>query len=198
MKKNSLRAFSLFIALAFVSACAGIKQETFVLSGGKTIDYIHGKVDADGQTGVFRDAYLDGAPVLTHFGHGQSLLGQVLQGTASSAMIAGGMVGAAAVLRPTRINESNDFNNSQGQAQSQEQGAYSGSHSESNPILVNKNKSSSSSEANPILVNSNSNHNSSKNTNISGSYASGGNVKIGDIGGGDGGNPGCAKAKNGC
>ena len=111
----------LMLILALTVGCVGIQQQSFKLADGTTIDYIHGKVDADGQTGVFRDAFINGTPVLSHFGSGQSLTGQILQGAASSAMIAGGMVGAAAVLRPTRINETNNLTNDQDQLQGQAQ-----------------------------------------------------------------------------
>jgi hypothetical protein len=162
-----------------LTGCATIKQESFTLSNGKVVDYLHGKVDADGQTGVFRDAYIDGSPVVSHFGSGQSLWGQVLQGAAGSALIAGGMVGAAAVLRPTRINEANDFNNSQGQSQAQSQEAASASSSDAKNYSYNE--SYSGSESTNINANSNANSNA---------------TKVSDIGGGS--VPGCAKAKNGC
>jgi hypothetical protein len=166
---------------AMLAGCATIKQESFTLSNGKVVDYVHGKVDADGQTGVFRDAYIDGSPVVSHFGSGQSLWGQVLQGSAGSALIAGGMVGAAAVLRPTRVNESNDFNNSQGQsqAQSQESASESVSGASSESKNYSHNESYSGSESTNINLNTNSN-----------------STKVKGIGGGN--NPGCAKAKNGC
>jgi hypothetical protein len=168
-------------AVALIAGCATIKQESFTLSNGKVVDYVHGKVDADGQTGVFRDAYIDGSPVVSHFGSGQSLWGQVLQGSAGSALIAGGMVGAAAVLRPTRINESNDFNNSQGQSQAQSQEAASESVSGASSESKNysHNEAYSGSESTNINLNTNSN-----------------TTKVKGIGGGN--NPGCAKAKNGC
>ena len=170
-------------AVALIAGCATIKQESFTLSNGKVVDYVHGKVDADGQTGVFRDAYIDGSPVVSHFGSGQSLWGQVLQGSAGSALIAGGMVGAAAVLRPTRVNESNDFNNSQGQSQAQSQESASESSSASGASSESKNyshnESYSGSESTNINLNTNSN-----------------STKVKGIGGGN--NPGCAKAKNGC
>lgn len=182
-----MKRTAVFLFAIFVSGCAGIQQQSFTLADGRTVDYIHGKVDADGQTGVFRDAFVDGKPVLSHFGSGQSLTGQILQGAASSAMIAGGMVGAAAVLRPTRINESNDFNNSQGQAQGQEQGQASLNHSESNPITVQ------STDVKNHSINANLNHNSNKayggkggeatavNANSNSNKAYGGSAEIGKV-----------------
>lgn len=152
-------------AAALISGCAGIQQQSFKLSDGRMVDYLHGKIDADGQTGVFRDAYIDGTPVLSHFGSGQSLLGQVLQGTASSAMIAGGMVGAAAVLRPTRINETNNLNNDQDQGQSMHQGQLQGqstkNHISNTSVNVNendnKNTAKAGAAAGAVAVNHNEN-----------------------------------------
>jgi hypothetical protein len=180
---------------ALLTGCATIKQESFTLSNGKVVDYVHGKVDADGQTGVFRDAYIDGAPVVSHFGSGQSLWGQVLQGSAGSALLAGGMVGAAAVLRPTRINDADTTNLSNGQSQAQSQEAASESSSvsssEANPITIQSTTASSSSKSSAKNLNSNTNINANSNTNT---------TKVSDIGGDNynGGVPGCQKAKNGC
>ena len=153
---------ALTLICVLMIGCAGVQRETFELSNGSKVDYIHGKVDADGQTGVFRDAFIDGIPVLSHFGSGQSLIGQVLQGAASSAMIAGGMVGAAAVLRPTKINETNNLSNDQAQQQGQLQGqgqqqkGVNKSHVTS--VNVNENDASSYSKGgNASAVNANHN-----------------------------------------
>lgn len=164
------RAVAVSISL-LLAGCAVVKHESYTLSNGSKVDYIHGKVDADGQTGVFRDAWVDGKPVLSHFGSGQSLLGQVLQGTASSAMIAGGMVGGAALLRPARYNsnETNNLDNNQLQAQSQSSESTSVAISESAAKATNKN------------YNHNYTHTETKISEISGS-----------------GVPGCEKAKFGC
>lgn len=93
--------------LILSSGCmTAIQRESVTLTGGVVVDYITGKVAGDGQEANFRDAWVDGKPVISNYASGQSLTGQILQGTVSSAMIAGGMVGGAALLRPTKINQS--------------------------------------------------------------------------------------------
>lgn len=153
------KLIAIAVAAGLLAGCAGIRQETFVLSDGRKADYIHGKVDADGQTGVFRDAFIDGQPVLSHFGSGQSLTGQILQGAASAALIGGGMVGAAAVLRPTKINETNNLSNDQDQGQAMQQGQIQGQST--------SNKLSNTS----VNVNSNSNKSTSKSGAVAGAHA---------------------------
>ena len=150
---------------ALLTGCAGVQQQSFKLSDGQVVDYIHGKVDADGQTGVFRDAFINGTPVLSHFGSGQSLTGQILQGAASSAMIAGGMVGAAAMLRPTRINETNNLTNDQDQKQGQLQGQQQGQHATSVAVSESSSKASNYNKntSNNTAVNANTNHNTNTN-----------------------------------
>lgn len=169
----------LVLALAAAGCASKITHEVLKLSSGQEVNYIVGKVAGDGQEAVFRDAFVDGKPVISHFSGGQSLSGQVLQGTASSAMIAGGMVGAAAVLRPARFNsnETNNLDNQQGQGQQQSSEADSVSVSSATAKASSKNKNSLTAAA----VNSNQNHSQ---------------IKVGDIGGGE--HPGCQKAKNGC
>lgn len=176
MRGNITKQLSVFSAATLIAGCAAIKQESFMLSDGRKVDYIHGKVDADGQTGVFRDAFIDGTPVLSHFGSGQSLLGQVLQGTASSAMIAGGMVGAAAVLRPARYNntETNNLDNKQQQQQQQEQGQAS-----FNDTHVSTKVNSNSSAGAASVANSNSTSNA--NSSAKGYGGAGGNSSTGPI-----------------
>ena len=170
MKKQVIAGL---IVAGVLAGCAGVQQQSFKLSDGRTVDYIHGKVDADGQTGVFRDAYIDGTPVISHFGAGPSLAGQLLQGAASSALIAGGAVGAAAVLRPTKINDADttNLNNAQGQVQGQVQGQAALSHAEANPVSVQSTKVRNTSvNANS---NSNSNHNRNNNSNSNSNKAGG-------------------------
>ena len=189
MRGSITKRVAVLSVAALLAGCASkLTHESVTLSNGRQVDYVVGKVAGDGQEGIFRDAYVDGAPVLSHFGSGQSLAGQVLQGAAGSAFIAGGMVGAAALLRPPRYNsnETTNLDNQQGQSQAQDQGAYSGSdsyagsHAEGgNATATNKNSVSNTS------INANSNNNTSK-------------IKVSDVGGGGGGVPGCAKAKNGC
>ena len=194
MRGSITKRVAVLSVAALLAGCASkLTHESVTLSNGRQVDYVVGKVAGDGQEGIFRDAYVDGAPVLSHFGSGQSLAGQVLQGAAGSAFIAGGMVGAAALLRPPRYNsnETTNLDNQQGQsqAQDQDQGAYSGSdsyagsHAEGgNATATNKNNVSNTS------INANSNNNTSK-------------IKVSDVGGGSeggGGVPGCQKAKNGC
>lgn len=141
------RIVVLSLAAALLASCASIKQQSFELSNGQKVDYIHGKVDADGQTGVFRDAYIDGKVAVSHFAAGQSLVASVLQGTGQAAMMAGGMVGAAAVLRPARYNnhETNNLNNDQDQGQVQ--GQHQGTEVDTNVISVNTNSNKSSSKS---------------------------------------------------
>ncbi|HWP58994.1 MAG TPA: hypothetical protein VNL14_13965 [Candidatus Acidoferrales bacterium] len=179
------RTLCFLLSLALAIGCASkLTHKSVTLAGGQRVDYVTGKVAGDGQEAVFRDAFIDGKPVVSHFGSGQSLAGQVLQGTVSSAMIAGGMVGAAAVLRPTRISETNNLSNAQEQEQGQQQGqgAYSGSYSHTSATASSVNSNS--------LTATNRNSNRNQNTN---------QTTIGDLGGGEGGGvPGCQKAKNGC
>ena len=109
------------VAMLFVG-CVAIRQEAVTLSDGTVVDYVTGKVDSEGQTGVFRDAYVEGKVVATHFGHGASLAGQVLQGVAAGAMIGGGMAGAAVLTKAARIIQSNGGNsNSNSNTQQQDQ-----------------------------------------------------------------------------
>jgi hypothetical protein len=106
-----LRPWITFALTTLVLAgCTTIIETKSIDVGGRTIHYVTGKVAGDGQEAIFRDAWMDGKPVLSDFRGGQSLVGQVLDGAAGSALIAGGMVGAASALRPTRIND-NDVSN---------------------------------------------------------------------------------------
>lgn len=164
MKTSKLAVWviALGLLLTLVVGCAtNIDHNVFRLSDGRFIDYITGKVAGDGQEANFRDAYVDGKPVVSHYGSGQSLTGQVLQGAVSSALIAGGMVGGAAVLRPTRINQSENetVDNHSGQVSNQSQGQASTATSSS--------KSSASQLQNQSVTVRNRNH-------------------VGDIGGGSG------------
>lgn len=84
------------------------------------VAYCLGKVAGDGQEGVFRDIFVNGNLVAGNFGHGQSLWGQTLQGAVGSAAMAGGMVGAAALLRPDKTYQSVGSANVQGQEQAYE------------------------------------------------------------------------------
>jgi len=90
---------------------------------------------------VFRDAFVDGKPVITHFHGGQSLPGQILHGTVAAGMVAGGMVGASALRRPDKyINtESSNASLSQGQGQATKTSAGAAAISISESSSKNKN-----------------------------------------------------------
>jgi hypothetical protein len=123
MKTKAIAGLTL---AALLAGCAGIKQEVITLSDGTKVDYVTGKVDADGQTGVFRDAYVAGKVLTSHFGNGASLTGQILHGAVAGAMVGGGMAGAAVLQKAARITQSNGGNqlsNTQSQQQEQEQTA---------------------------------------------------------------------------
>lgn len=187
------KLFLLVLALAATGCASKVTHEVIKLSGGQEVNYIVGKVAGNGQEAVFRDAFVDGKPVISHFSGGQSLSGQVLQGTASSAMIAGGMVGAAAVLRPVRFNshETNNLDNQQGQGQQQGQAASSASVSSADATATSKNKNSLTAAA--VNSNSNSSHaqggkggnanavNSNANKAYGGAGGQGGNAEIGKV-----------------
>ena len=179
IEKNKVLAVTATLFLLVIAGCSN-HVECLVPGNLPNVTYCLGKVAGDGQEGIFRDAWLDGKPMLSNFGGGPSLWGQALQGVAGDAALAGGAVGAAALLRPTRINESISNHQGQGQLQGQEQGQ------ESNNTNVNAN----SNENNNSNRNNNRNHNNNTNHNSN-------STKVGDIGGG-GGVPGCQKAKFGC
>ena len=129
-------ALSLMLLITLSSCVSAISSQDVAISGGKIATYVFGKVAGDGQEAVFRDAFIDGQPVLTHFGSGQSLTASALQGVGAAAMIGGGMAGAAALRRPDKYinNETQNLNNEgskqlQGQLQQQEQEATSSSNS---------------------------------------------------------------------
>lgn len=138
MKKTALVAL-VFIMTGCTSMVKCEKPEGF-----SHVTYCMGKVSGDGQEGVFRDAFIDGQPVLSHFGSGNSLWGQVLQGAVGSALLAGGGVGAAAVLRPDRITNQVGSANSQGQSQEQSYEGYTTSGSASNSMSEGSSASSTS------------------------------------------------------
>ena len=50
-----------------------VKCEDVTVAGGTLVSYCMGKVSGDGQEGNFRDAYIDGKPVLSNYGNGSSL-----------------------------------------------------------------------------------------------------------------------------
>lgn len=111
-------------AAILLAGCATIKQEVVTLSDGTVVDYVVGKVDSEGQTGVFRDAFVEGKIVASNFGNGASLTGQILQGAFAGAMVGGGMAGAAVLTKAARITQSNGGNqlsNTQNQQQTQDQ-----------------------------------------------------------------------------
>lgn len=163
-----MRKIVCLFALTIVG-CATTIETKSVDVGGRMVHYVTGKVAGDGQEGIFRDAWVDGKPILSDFRGGQSLTGQVFQGAAGSAMIAGGMVGAAAALRPTRIND-NDVSNISNDSAS---------------LSASQSSAEASANANASAHAANKNHIVTKIKDIS-------------SGGSGGGVPGCQKAKFGC
>lgn len=107
-------------SMLLVASCASAVK-CMPAEGLSGVTYCMGKVSGDGQEGVFRDVWQENKPVLSSFGGGASLWGQALQGVAGDAALAGGMVGAAALLRPARSREVNHLDNQQIQGQGQEQ-----------------------------------------------------------------------------
>ena len=106
-----MRRTAVVLACFLMTGCSIIQQESFTLTDGTIVDYIHGKIDADGQTGVFRDAYISGQPVVSSFGSGPSLWGQILQGSGTAAVWGGMGMGAAALLRPDVQGATNAITN---------------------------------------------------------------------------------------
>jgi len=105
------------LLLLAVGGCTSLVKCEEVMVQNIPVSYCLGKVSGDGQEGVFRDASIDGKPVLSSFGSGSSLWGQALQGAAGDAALAGGMVGAARSLRPNREYNSVGSANTQNQEQ---------------------------------------------------------------------------------
>jgi hypothetical protein len=183
MKASRILIGTLVFSLMFLIGCATkLTVEHITLNSGHVATYITGKIAGDGQEANFRDAWLDGKPVVSHYGSGQSLAGQVLQGTVSSAMIAGGMVGGAALLRPTRVNhnDNSSVDNHSGQVSNQEAVSSSSADSVSN--------SNANSKLNASVSATNSNTNTNHNSN---------RTKLGNIIGGSGGG-GDSPDFNGC
>ena len=112
------------ILLLLTGCSARLERISVDLSSGQKLDYVLYRTDNKGGIeGVGRDVYdTHGRLVDSKWGSGQSLPGQVLNGIGSSAVLAGGAVGAAAALRPTQIRETNNLSNSQDQGQTQGQG----------------------------------------------------------------------------
>jgi len=162
---------SILCAAALISGCAGIQQNTFTLSDGRTVDYIHGKIDADGQTGVFRDAYIDGQPVISHYGAGPSLWGQVLSGSGAAAVYSAGAMGAAALLRPDRHTDATSVEVEKAELQA---------FAPEEPII---HEPVANEPVNVTVINNNKNKSNS--VSVSGSSASakakGGNVKVKNV-----------------
>ena len=149
-------ALSLMLLITLSSCVSAISSQDVAISGGKIATYVFGKVAGDGQEAVFRDAFIDGQPVLTHFGSGQSLTASALQGVGAAAMIGGGMAGAAALRRPDKYinNETQNLNNEgskqqqqQLQAQEQEGKLTNANSSSSNSAAASSSHSSSHSKA---------------------------------------------------
>ena len=122
------RMLASLMLVMWLGGCSSmIESQNVTLSNGSIATYVFGKIAGDGQEAVFRDAFIEGVPVLTHFGSGASLSGQVLHGAAAAAMIGGGMAGASALRRPDRYNNttsnnlSNDSNSAAKNQQSQKQ-----------------------------------------------------------------------------
>lgn len=123
------RMLASLMLVVWLGGCSSmIESQNVTLSNGSIATYVFGKIAGDGQEAVFRDAFIEGVPVLTHFGSGASLSGQVLHGAAAAAMIGGGMAGASALRRPDRYNNTtsnninNDSNSTAKQSQKQQQG----------------------------------------------------------------------------
>ena len=136
-----------FLFMFSVTGCQTlVQQQTVDLGGGVMATYVTGKVAGDGQEAVFRDAFVDGKPVLTHFHGGQSLPGQILHGTVAAGMVAGGMVGAAALRRPDKYistetvnaDDNSSISQGQGQIQGQAQKASASASAEASSQAHNK------------------------------------------------------------
>lgn len=148
-------------AVFLASGCsARVAVQQVTLSTGQVVDYVHGRTDSKGgQEVAYRDVWQDGKLIDTKATGGSTLAFGITQGAVSSAMIAGGMVGAAALLRPTQVKnvETNNLNNDQaqvqGQGQEQRQGQVAVSASEATAVAKAR--------ANNVNVNSNSNTNNS-------------------------------------
>jgi hypothetical protein len=136
-----------------LGACTSLVkcEDHNTLAGQRT--YCMGKVSGDGQEGVFRDVFSDKGAEVSHFGSGPSLWGQALVGAVAAGEIAGGNVGAAALIRPPTTENIN--RQDQGQLQQQRQ------NQDQTSVNVNSN--------------SNTNHNSLHNHNTNVISAQGGN-----------------------
>lgn len=183
------------VLLTVLGGCTSmVKCEDVTVNGG-TVSYCMGKVSGDGQEGNFRDAYIDGKPVLSHYGSGSSLWGQTLQGAGGDAAIAGGMYGAARALRPSREYNSVGSANEQVQGQSEGQIQGQSAASTASPTVTSTSTSkggnaNSTSSAKGGKAVSNSNSNSSSTSSSSGSVSTPKAGHVNHSGGGDETNPG--------
>ena len=153
-----MKKLLLAVSLLLATGCASLVKCEDVVVQGVPVSYCMGKVSGDGQEGVFRDAYVEGKPILSHYGSGSSLWGQALQGAVGDAALAGGMYGAARALRPSQTNNAVGSANVQGQEQSNEgsvtgtntqtQGTSATSTSTASPKVSSSNVSGSSSSSN--------------------------------------------------
>lgn len=159
------------LAMVLLTGC-GISVDQVTLSNGRRLDYVTGKIYSAGVEHIFKDVYDEnGNPIVelkTSTG-GQSLLGQLLEGSAAAGIYGAATVQAAKALKPATTNVSTDV---EGGSQN----------------VVSPQGLLGDSEKSPVVIN---------NSNISSSRASikMGDVSGGGSGGGV---PGCQKAKNGC
>ena len=146
-----MKKLLLSLSLLLATGCASLVKCEDVVVQGVPVSYCMGKVSGDGQEGVFRDAYVEGKPILSHYGSGSSL-----QGAVGDAALAGGMYGAARALRPSQTNNAVGSANVQGQEQSNE-GSVTGTNTQTQGTSA-----TSTSTASPKVSSSN----------VSGSYSS--------------------------
>ena len=133
------------LLLMFAFSCATVVkcEDVTTVSGLKT--YCTGKVAGDGQEGIFRDVHSAKGLEAAQLHGGSSLWGQALVGAVAAGELAGGAIGAAALIRPPTSNNVTTSRSDQSQLQGQQQ--------QQDQTSVNVNS------------NTNSNHNSNVNKN---------------------------------
>jgi hypothetical protein len=102
VRKSGILISTATAAFVFSGCVSQLHRESITLSNGVTVDYVLGKVAGDGQESVFRDAWINGQPVVSHYSGGASLLGQALHGAVGSAAIGAGVYLAADALAPDK------------------------------------------------------------------------------------------------
>ena len=113
----------IIITMLTLAACSSLVkcEDANTIAGPRT--YCLGKVAGDGQEGVFRDVFSNKGLEAAQLHGGSSLWGQALVGAVAAGELAGGAIGAAALVRPptsTSINRQ-DQGQLQGQLQDQRQ-----------------------------------------------------------------------------